>query len=272
MPAGARYLVKAPPARKLFNLRLAENARNGQTLPMSWQTSACVSNSLGWYEAILRPHGVMGAIASGVWTCRQRVPPYYSNAITVDSSDPAAQTEVLRELAKDLRRPFSVKDSFAALELAPLGLRPLFDAEWMWRDPSAGPLEGGRRDLDWRRVTNIEELDEWEAAWRLNGSPADTRVFLPDLLATGDVVLLAGHQGDRIVAGCAANHTPGVVGFSNFFAEDADREPVVASALGAVLLLAPGVPVVGYDRGDDLAHAKRLGFRTVGELQIWLAE
>ena len=82
----------------------------------------------------------------------------------------------------------------------------------------------------------------------------------------------AGHQGDRIVAGCAANHTPGVVGFSNFFAEDAEREPIMASALGAVLLLAPGLPVVGYDRGDDLAHAKRLGFQTVGALRVWLAE
>ena len=38
-------------------------------------------------------------------------------------------------------RPFSVKDSFAVLELAPLGLRPLFGAEWIWRDPSLGPPE-----------------------------------------------------------------------------------------------------------------------------------
>ena len=251
---------------------MAESAHTGQTLPMNWQTSACVSNSLGWYEAVLRPHGVSGAITGGVWTCRQQVPPYYSNAITIDLSDAALQTEVLRELAGDLRRPFSVKDGFAILELAPLGLRTLFDAEWMWRDPSTSAPDHGRRDLKWRRVTNNEELNHWEAAWRTNGSPADTRVFLPDLLGSAGVVLLAGHQGDRIVAGCAANHTPGVVGFSNFFAEDAEREPIMASALGAVMLLAPGLPVVGYDRGDDLAQAKRLGFHTVGELRVWLTE
>ena len=238
---------------------------------MGWQTSGCVSNNLGWYEAVLRPHGVSGAITRGVWMCRQQVPPYYSNAITVDSSDAAGQTEVLRDLANDLVRPFSVKDSFAVLELAPLGLRPLFDAEWIWRDPSSGPPEHERRNLEWRRVTNNEELDQWEAAWRTIGSPADTRVSLPDLLTSGDVVLLAGRQGDRIVAGCAANHTPGVVGFSNFFAEGAEREPIMASALGAVMRLAPGLPVVGYDGGDDLAHAKRLGFHTVGALRVWLA-
>jgi hypothetical protein len=239
---------------------------------MGWQTSRCVSNNLGWYEAVLRPHGVSGAITRGVWTCRERVPPYYSNAITVEESDRAVQTEVLRDLAKDLVRPFSVKDSFAILELALLGLRPLFDAEWIWRDPSSGPPEHRLRNLEWRRVTSNEELIHWEAAWRTNGSPADTRVFLPELLASREVVLLAGRQGDRIVAGCAANHSPGVVGFSNFFAEDADREPIMASALGAVFLLAPDVPVVGYERGDDLARAKRLGFHTVGALRVWLAE
>ena len=239
---------------------------------MGSQTSACVSNSLSWYEAVLRPHGISGEITRGVWTCRQRVPPYYSNAITVDAFDAAGQTEVLRDLAKDLVRPFSVKDSFAVLELAPLGFRPLFDAQWMWRDPSSGTPEHGRRNLEWRRVTTNDELNDWEAAWRANGSPADTRVFLPDLLTPGDVVLFAGHQGDRIVAGCAANRSPGVVGFSNFFAEGPDREPLMASALGAVMLLAQGLPVVGYDSGDDLAHAERLGFHTVGALRVWLTE
>ena len=251
---------------------VAASVHKAQTLSMSRQTSGCVANSRGWYEAVLRPHGISGAITGGVWTCRQRVPPYYSNAITLDSSDPAVQTEVLRDLAKDLDRPFSVKDSFAALELAPLGLRPLFDAEWMWRDPSLDPPEHRLPDLEWQRVTSVEELERWEAAWRANGSPADTRVFLPDLLTSGDVVLLAGYEGGRIVAGCAANHSPGVIGFSNFFAEDADREPVMASALAAVMLLAPGLPVVGFDSGADLAHARRLGFHTVGALRVWLAE
>ena len=192
---------------------------------MSRQTSACVANSLGWYEAMLRPHGVAGAITSGVWAIRQRVPPYYSNAITVDTSDPAAQTAVLRDLAKDLNRPFSVKYSFAALELAPLGFRPLFDAEWMWRDPSPGPPADGRHDLEWRRVTDLEELDQWEAAWRSNGSPADTRVFLPELLAPGDVVLLAGRRGDRIDRGLRGQPHPRRRRLLQFLGRDADGSP-----------------------------------------------
>jgi hypothetical protein len=239
---------------------------------MSWQASRCVSNSLGWYETVLRTHGVSGAITKGLWACRQKVPPYYSNAITVDSSDAAVQTEVLRDLEADLVRPFSVKDSFAVLELAPLGLRPLFDAEWVWRDLSSGPPEYERREVEWRRVMGDEELGRWEAAWRNNGSPADARVFLPGLLTSGEVVLLAAHHGDRIVAGCAANRTPGVVGFSNFFTDEADREPLMASAIGETMRFAPGLPVVGYETGEDLAGARRLGFEAVGPLRVWLAE
>jgi hypothetical protein len=239
---------------------------------MSRRTSSCVSNNLGWCEAVLRTHGLAGAIAAGLWSCRQRVPPYYSNAMTLAPSDPAVQTELLRELAADLVRPFSVKDSFAALDLAPLGMRPLFDAEWIWRDPSAGEPEGERRDVEWRRVTSPVELDRWETAWGDDGSPTDTRVFLPHLLADRSVVLLAARDGDRIVAGCAANRAAGVVGFSNFFADDADREPLMTSAVREVMRLAPGLPVVGYERGEDLVRARRAGFRSVGPLRVWLAE
>lgn len=239
---------------------------------MSWQASWCVSNNLGWYESVLRTHGVSGAIDSGVWTCRQQVPPYHSNAITLASSGTAAQIEALRGLEASLARPFSVKDSFAVLDLASLGLRPLFDAEWIWRDPSAVPPGSDGRDVAWRRIERDEELVAWEAAWRDGGSPADTRVFLPELLTAGDVVLLAAYRDDRIVAGCAANRSPGVVGFSNFFAEDTDRETLMAAALGEAMRVAPGRAVVGYEWGEDLTRARRLGFRTVGALRVWLAE
>ncbi len=246
-----------------------------QERAMGWQAGRCVANSLAWYETLLRTHDVSGAISRGVWTCRQGVPPYYSNAVTLDRSDAVVQTRVLRDLEVDLARPFSVKDSFAVLDLVPLGLRPLFDAEWIWRAPSAVPPGHGPRHVEWRRVTGNEELERWEASWRDHGSPASTRVFLPELLESGDVALLAAHRGERIVAGCVANRTRAVVGFSNFFADeadDADREHLMASAVGETMRFAPGMPVVGYERDEDLARARRLGFDTVGPLRVWLAE
>jgi hypothetical protein len=239
---------------------------------MNERLSQCIANSVAWYQAVLRTHGLFGAIDKSVWTCRQPAPPYYSNAIIVDSADAAAQTEVLRDLARDVARPWSVKDSFAVLDLAPLGLHPLFDATWIWREPSLGAPADARLDVAWRRVIDEEELDRWEDAWQANGSPAPTRVFLPDLLTSDDVVLLAAHRGGRIVAGCAANRSGTVVGFSNFFAEDTDRDDLTASAVVETMKVAPGLPVVGYEWGEALDRAMRLGFEPVGPLRIWLAE
>jgi hypothetical protein len=229
-----------------------------------------VANSLGWYEAVFRTHGLSGTLTDGVWACRGTVPPYYSNALTVAPGWIAAQAKVLVDLAADLQRPFSIKDSFAAMDLGAGNMRELFNAEWMLLDPSKTPPETEPRAAEWRRVTDALELARWEAAWRANGSPTNTRVFLPALLTATDVALFAAYRDGRIVGGCVANRTPGAVGLSNNFAEDDDKESVAAAAIAETNRFAPGMPVVGYERGDELARFVRLGFRPVGPLRIVL--
>jgi hypothetical protein len=209
-------------------------------------------------------------LTDGIWSCRGTVPPYYSNAVTVAPGWTAAQTRVLDELAADLGRPFSVKDSFASIDLGAGNLRELFSAEWMLLDPAEAPPVTSPRAPAWRRVTDAPELERWEAAWRDNGSPADTRVFLPALIADADVALFAAYRDGRIVGGCAANRTAGAVGLSNVFAEADEVVPVAVGALAETMQFAPGLPVVGYERGDDLARFVRLGFRPVGPLRILL--
>ena len=172
---------------------------------MSRESTICAFNSVHWYEAIFRVHGLSGTIANGMWTSQGVAPPYYSNAVTLAVSGKAAQISTLRDLGTALGRPWSVKDSFAALDLAPLGFRPLFDAEWIWRPPLGSLASPGRHDTEWRRVRTPSELERWEAAWNENGSPAGSRVFLPALLANDTIALFAGYRGQAIVAGCAAN-------------------------------------------------------------------
>jgi hypothetical protein len=230
----------------------------------------CVANSLGWYEAVFRTHGLSGTLSDGIWACTGKVPPYYSNALTVAPGWTAARARVLLDFAADLDRPFSVKDSFAAMDLGAGNMRELFNAEWMLLDPSKAPPETEPRAAAWRRVTDALELERWEAAWRENGSPTDERVFLPALIRATDVALFAAYRDGRIVGGCAANRTPGAVGLSNFFAEDDDEESIAAGAIAETSRFAPGMPVVGYERGDALAGFDRLGFRSVGPLRILL--
>jgi hypothetical protein len=234
------------------------------------ETLACVRNSVDWYDAMFRAHGLSGGVADGLWRSPDRPPPYYSNAVTVAPSEVSAQLAALRALGAVVSPPWSVKDSFSTLDLEPLGFRPLFDATWIWRE-ATDPPPGGFADITWRQVTTPEALQPWELAWRDNGSPTSSPVFVARLLEDPSIAVLAGDRDQALVAGCVANRSADTVGFSNFFALD-DDDSVMAGAVGAVARFAPDLPAVGYEAGDDLARARRLGFRAVGPLRIWLTD
>lgn len=235
---------------------------------MSDAAARCVRNSLHWYEAVFRAHRLSGGILDGLWVSRDHPPPYHSNAMTLEPSPVDAQVAAIRELRSELPGPWSIKDSFAALDLGPLGFEPLFDAEWISRDPSP-MLRSSVGDDVWRQVTTIAELDPWEAAWRENGSPADRPVFVPALLADPTLALFGAYRGETLVAGCAANRSADAVGFSNFFVADGDDEPLAAGGTAAVGQFGHGLPVVGYERGTALDRARRMGFEAVGPLRVW---
>jgi hypothetical protein len=236
---------------------------------MSHESAVCAVNNIHWYDAMFRSHGLRSAIADGMWTSRDSPPPYYSNAVTLAPSGLVAQVATLRDLQGALRPPWAVKDSFSVLELAPLGFRPLFDAEWIWLDASDAAATV-RNDATWRQVTTPAELERWEGAWRESGSPATSRVFAPALLVDPTVAVFAAYRGDAIVAGCAANRSVEAVGFSNFFVADGDEDLATASAVREVARFGAGLPIVGYLAGESLARVVRLGFRTVGPLRVWV--
>lgn len=180
-----------------------------------------------------------------------RSPPYYPDAVTLDETVRA--DDVLR--AVDASAGCSVKDSFAALDLAPAGFRVLFEAEWMGRAPTAG------RATRWRAVRTADELRAFAAAHGVGD------VFRPELLDDPRVTVLARLDGDEVVAGAIANRTDGVVGLSNVFGDDPWPE-----AVAAVSARYPGLPLVGYESAADLDAARAAGFVTVGPLRVWLRE
>ena len=236
---------------------------------MTPETLLCASNNVDWYRAVFSTHGLAGEIRDGVFFCRAGVPPYYSNALVFLSEDAQAQLRIIRELAETLEGSFSVKDCFARLPLETLGFHELFAAQWIWRDPA--PPDGAVSP--WRRVSTADELAAWEAAWRAMGSPTDKQVFLSELLNNPAVAIFVARDGDETIAVCAANRSDRTVGLSNFFTrEDADGVALLTSAIGEVSRFAPGLPIVGYERGAALARSGRAGFRAVGPLRIWLLD
>jgi hypothetical protein len=55
----------------------------------------------------------------------------------------------------------------------------------------------------------------------------------------------------------------------NVFKSGIADGPLWAGVVRAVAALRPGLPIVGYESGKDLAAARRAGFTVLGPLRVW---
>jgi hypothetical protein len=222
---------------------------------------AAVANNAGWCDAVCRSHGHPGEFTARMWISPGHDLPFYPNAITLSPDATTADTQA----ARDPDRAYAVKDSFARLDLAPAGLAPLFDADWVAWDPVA---EG----LRWQAVRDAAGLARWEAAW--SGEDAADGLFRSDLLADPGCAILGYYRDGALAAGAIAYTAAGVTGISNVFRTGLPGEEpwpgtLWRSAVHAVASLRPGLPVVGYEHGEDLAAAREAGARVLGPLRVW---
>ncbi|MBO0512766.1 hypothetical protein [Streptomyces beijiangensis] len=216
---------------------------------------AAALNNAEWCDALSRTHGVAGEFGATAWTAPRRTPPFYPDAVTLTADADAGQILGRVDTASG---GCSVKDSYAGLDLTAAGFDVLFEAQWIHRPADRStPAAGG--PLRWRRVDADDELSAWETAW--DGGVTD--LFRPDLLTDEAVAVLAGFNGSTIVAGAVANRSTSVVGLSNTFGNWPGALPQIAQ-------LWPGLPLVGYESGDDLDAALGQGFEAVGPLRVWL--
>jgi hypothetical protein len=128
-------------------------------------------------------------------------------------------------------------------------------------------------------VTRDEELAAWERAWRSMSTEDSTagagRLFRPSLLDDPDIRFLTGTRHGSIVSVVIANRSDDgsgpVVGLSNLVLAGGDPRLHGPGAIAAVRDAFPGLPVVGYERGGDLAALLALGFESLGPLRVWLS-
>ena len=219
---------------------------------------AAVINNARWCDAVCRSHGYPGEFTGRLWISAGHALPFYPNAITLSPDVTAAEATA----GQDPSRPFAIKDSFARLDLAPHGLTSLFDATWI-----AVPTPAGGDDLSWDAVTDPGELVRWEAAWAGGGEAIG--LLQPALLDDPDCVVLACRQDDTQAGGAIAFTAGEVTGISNVFKSGIVDGPPWAGAVRAVARVRPGLSIVGYERGEDLAAARRSGFTILGSLRVW---
>jgi hypothetical protein len=230
-----------------------------------------VRNNAAWCDTVCCYHGRVCSVSADLWMCPEPTPRFYPNLITLTSARGlAAQRAAIAALvAADLPRPWGVKDSYAALDLAPLGFRPLFDATWLSRPAHLAPPVHTPTSINWEYVRTDEGLAEWEAAWSGAEGTLETRIFLPALLVNPTVTIIAGRRGGSIVAGAMANRSDGVVGISNLFVPSRDEHTLRAELLAAIVPLFPDSMLVGYEHGSELASMQTLGFEALGPLRVW---
>ncbi len=238
------------------------------------QVEQAARNNAIWCDTVCRAHGAAGEFQGDMWFNRNPVPRFYPNVVTLSNQRPVtAQLAHVQELIAAIRPDqWAIKDSFAALDLAPLGFQLYFEATWIWCAPSTPLPKAHDQDIQWVRLQDESELAQWESAWggtNDNSSTQQPRLFLPVLLADPNVAFIAAYKGNAIIAGAIANRSDTVVGFSNLFAPPADSVACWAGCVATAQATFPGLPLVGYESGADLAHAEAVGFEKLQGLRVW---
>ena len=223
--------------------------------------AAALNNAL-WCDAVCRTHDRPGVFGPLLWATRLGAPRLYPDVVTLAGpTSAAAQYEAIAALVEGGRAGgWAIKDSYASLDLAPLGFRPLFDAQWIAHSRAGS---GDTTILRWRTVTDTASFAAWNAAWGENAP------FRPSLLAEDDVVFLAAHHDDTLVGGAVLNRGGGVVGLSNVFAASPWQGKIWHDLPAQAARLSGGVGLVGYLSGTPLDHAVASGFEVVGPLRVW---
>jgi hypothetical protein len=222
---------------------------------------AAARNNAEWCDAFCRTHGVAGCFRADYWFSPVRTPPYYPDLVTLQP-----EITIERVLSGiDTSEGCSVKDSFAGLDLAAAGFQPLFRAEWLVREPAEARAPPCRK---WSTVTTEEQLGEWDAAWAELSERSG--FFRRALLEDETIGVLAGYDGDQIVAGAIANRSTAVIGLSNVFDTAGDLESAWGDGATAATALWGDMPTVSYDSGTSLDAAHGASFESIGELVVWL--
>ena len=218
-------------------------------------------NNAEWCDAVCRSHGLSPEFSLAAWTCPQRTPRYYPDAVTLTAS--TVSDDVLARI--DVSAGCSVKDSFGCLDLTEAGFGVLLEAEWIYRSPREP--ETAAPTVPWTPVRDSASLLRWAAAWGIEDNQLGP--FRPELLTHSRVVFLSSNVGGCISAGCIAYRSESVIGVSNLFGCDGDLDAAWSGALATLVAWAPSLPIVGYEHGDALGAATRQGFVPIGGLRIW---
>jgi hypothetical protein len=228
-----------------------------------WQAIGA-DNNARWCDLITRSHGGQGVFGKDAWTSATRTPTLYPDAVTLVASPNVP--DLLGRI--DFSPGCTIKDSFAALDLSSHGFSVLFAAKWITLPAYSRP--SWDVPCDWTRVTDPDNLRRWEEAWSDDSEREE--LFLPALLSEPSVVVLGRFRHGQIVGGGVVSGSTEIAGISNVFSVSGRESEIWSGLARCAGAYFPNLPLIGYESGEELAHAENSGFQAVGDLQIWIAD
>jgi hypothetical protein len=100
--------------------------------------------------------------------------------------------------------------------------------------------------------------------WKMSIAPSESS---PEGLEVLQTFFADGNYMETI--NIIANRTDTVVGLSNLFAPSEDSVAFWAGCVATAQATFPGLPLVGYESGVDLACAEAVGFEKLQSLRVW---
>lgn len=237
-------------------------------MPNNLLSNAVLNNAL-WCDAVCAAQQKPGEFRERIWLQRNGAPRYYPDAITLAADGRRAQEKSVLDIGRLRPEGLSVKDSFCELKLDRHGFEVLFEADWIaMHAPHTSRMEAG---TTWKMVSDPSELLRWEIAWSGTDAISETSpIFRPELLNNPDICFLMAHEKGVAIGGGILNRATGVVGLSNLFSLGVPTSVICNGLIDQAARRFPQLPLIGYERGEDLEVFRRLGFETIGRLRVWL--
>lgn len=237
---------------------------------MKGKLQKAICNNKDLYEVILGNQNIKSHKSDSIWHSLEKTPPFYSNLVTI--SKEWQPDDVFRNIdfkcEKENWKEWSIKDSFAVLDLNKYGFTRLFDAQWMYLKAANFIPTEKSGNLRYEIVDKEETLSAWRLAWDFD-ERIGKEIFSPKLLNKSSVYIVAGYKEEQIVSGCFVNKTENVLGISNFFAPSKDIHywsDIISFIFDSVEYL----DIVGYERNELVDKLHLLGFESIGNLTVWL--
>lgn len=197
-----------------------------------------VRNNVHWCDFVVRKKENSTLFTSLSWHTTQPVPENYPNLITLKSNLTDEEKGSINKTIDSIPlEKFSIKDSFSELDIEKSDFIILFTASWI-----AFTEKGSQTRTNLENWQHEEEVD-------------------------ADVNYVVKLDKGKPISGFITNIFDETIGVTNVF-YDSKNKDFWNECVGYIRKNISDLPIVGYEKGQELELAVKSGFKNLGELRV----